>query len=87
MSSSVAASVAGGTGIDMTHSYKYGAYLYYNLGYGGYANILDSTWNWHYQPDFLYNTRAIRYTIYKNDNVASDTTHKSKRNIRAGSDN
>ncbi|KAL4756602.1 uncharacterized protein BDW70DRAFT_164334 [Aspergillus foveolatus] len=32
-----------GTDTDPVYSYKYGAYLYYNLGYGGFANILGDT--------------------------------------------
>lgn len=70
-----------GTGTEPTYSYKYGAYLYYNLGYGGFANILGDTWNWCYQPVYLYSIAGIKYTIYENDNVGSDPTLNSKRNF------
>ena len=41
------ATVTRSVGIDSdpTYAYKYGAYLYYNLGYRGFANILGDTWN------------------------------------------
>ncbi|KAJ9481815.1 hypothetical protein VN97_g11646 [Penicillium thymicola] len=68
-----------GTGTSPTYSYKYGAYLYYNLGYGGFANILGDTWNWHFTPVYLYGTPGQKYTIYENDNVESDATLNSKR--------
>lgn len=74
-------SASAGTNTDPTFTYRYGAYLYYNLGYGGYANILAGTWNWHYQPVYLYNIPGMRYTIYENDNVESDAPAGSKRSI------
>ncbi|KAJ6060310.1 hypothetical protein N7444_002164, partial [Penicillium canescens] len=76
--------VTGSAGTDSspTYSYKYGAYLYYNLGYGGFANILGDTWNWHYTPVYLYSLPGQKYTIYENSNVESDATLNSKRDIK-----
>lgn len=79
-SATVAGSV--GTGTSATYSYKYGAYLYYNLGYGVFANILGDTWNWHFTPVFLYGTPSQKYTIYENSNVDSDATLISKRDVK-----
>ncbi|KAL5040855.1 hypothetical protein BDW71DRAFT_212703 [Aspergillus fruticulosus] len=83
-SATVAGSV--GTDTDPVYSYKYGAYLYYNLGYGGFANILGDTWNWHYQPVYLYSVPGMKYTIYENSNVESDATLNSKRSFETVSD-
>lgn len=74
-------SASAGTGTDPTFTYRYGAYLYYNLGYGGFANILAGTWNWHYEPVYLYSLPGMRYTIYENDNVESDEAPGSKRSL------
>lgn len=49
-----------GTKSDPTLTYRYGAYFYYNLGYGGFANILAGTWNWNYQPVYLYNPPGMQ---------------------------
>lgn len=76
-----------GTGTNPTYSYKYGAYLYYNLGYGGFANVLGDTWNWHFTPVFLYSIPGQRYTIYENSNVESDVTLNSKRDVKIPADN
>ncbi|KAJ6151670.1 hypothetical protein N7470_006798 [Penicillium chermesinum] len=75
-----------GTDTDPTYTYKYGAYLYYNLGYGGYANILGGTWNWHFTPVYLYSVPGNKYTIYENSNVESDATLNSKRDVKILSD-
>lgn len=71
-----------GTDTDPTYAYKYGAYLYYNLGYGGFANILGDTWNWHFTPVYLYSLPGNKYTIYENSNVKADATINSKRNVK-----
>ncbi|OQD79993.1 hypothetical protein PENANT_c040G10948 [Penicillium antarcticum] len=71
-----------GTYSDPTYAYKYGAYLYYNLGYGGFANILGDTWNWHFTPVYLYSLPGNKYTIYENSNIKADATLNSKRNVK-----
>lgn len=71
-----------GTNSDPTTTYDYGAYLYYNLGYGGFANILAGTWNWKYQPVFLYNPPGMRYIIYEKDDVESESVHSLKRSFK-----
>lgn len=78
---SAEASASGGTGTDPIFTYHYGAYLYYNLGYGWFANIIAGTWNWQYQPIYLYSPLGMRHTIYENDNVESDTAPCSKRSL------
>ncbi|KAJ5089843.1 hypothetical protein N7532_008527 [Penicillium argentinense] len=65
------------TGTSPTYCYKYGAYLYYNLGYGGFA-----TWNWHFTPIYLYSIPGQKYTIYENSNVESDATLNSNRDVK-----
>lgn len=71
-----------GTDSDPIYAYKYSAYLYYNLGYGGFANILGDTWNWHFTPVYLYSFLGNKYTIYENSNVKADATLNSKRNVK-----
>jgi hypothetical protein len=79
-SASVTGSV--GTGTTPTYSYKYGAYLYYNLGYGGFENILGDIWNWHFTLVYLYSIPGQKYTIYENSNVESDATLNAKRDVK-----
>ncbi|RMJ20847.1 hypothetical protein PHISP_08283, partial [Aspergillus sp. HF37] len=79
---SASASASAGMSSDPTVTYDYAAYFYYNLGYGGFANILAGTWNWHYQPVFLYNPPGMRYTVYESDNVEPDTAPGHKRSLK-----
>lgn len=78
---SASASALAGTKSDPTVTYTYGAYFYYNLGYGGFANILAGTWNWNYQPVFLYNPPGMRYPIYESDSLEPDPVPGLKRSM------
>lgn len=66
-----------GTSHGLSTSYSYGAYLLYNLGYGGYANIPFYSWN--AKPRNLFSTPK-QLTLYENGNVLSGSA--TKRNLQ-----
>nr|POE90696.1 chitinase-3-like protein 1 [Quercus suber] len=70
-----------GSGEESTFTYGYGAFLFYNLGYGGYANLFSDTWNWKYSSIYAYPYPGKKYTIYENSNLQSDDTLNSRRSI------
>ncbi|KAJ5717638.1 hypothetical protein N7488_003284 [Penicillium malachiteum] len=75
---SAAASVSGdSTGASASASYNYGAYLLYNVGFGGQANILNYAWNM--ATTYLYMT-AKQYEIYSGSGIFS-TNITTKRDL------
>ena len=62
-------------------AYRYGVYLYYNLGYGAYATIKFFP-NWALAPRNAYNP-SPRFTIYENTGSFSGNAAGSKRSIEA----
>ena len=62
-----------GTSSGSSTSYSYGAYLLYNLGYGGYATIPFYSWN--AQPRNLFSTPK-QVTLYENRKVAPGSATK-----------
>lgn len=62
-----------------SHSYNYGAYLYYNLGYGAVASLIG--YNWYAKRHDLYTPPKV-VTLYQNGGVSSSSA-ASKRDITA----
>lgn len=76
---SAAASVSGdSTGVSASASYNYGAYLLYNVGFGGQANILNYAWNM--ATTYLYTT-AKEYELYSGSGIASTNVTTTKRDL------
>lgn len=59
--------------------YRYGVYLYYNLGYGAYATVKFFP-NWALAPRNAYNP-SPRFTIYENTGSFAGNAAGSKRSI------
>ncbi|RAK98563.1 uncharacterized protein BO80DRAFT_466986 [Aspergillus ibericus CBS 121593] len=76
---SAAASASGDTtGVSASASYNYGAYLLYNVGFGGQANILNYAWN--LATTYLYTT-AKQYELYSGSGIASTNVTTTKRDL------
>ncbi|KAK4982524.1 hypothetical protein LTR50_007699 [Elasticomyces elasticus] len=77
------ASAQGRTGTSSSSSavYRYGVYLYYNLGYGAYATI-KSFPNWALSTRYAYNP-SPQLTIYENTRSFTSETFNDKRSIWA----
>lgn len=77
------ASATGSLGSDSAASlvYRYGVYLYYNIGYGAHATIKFFP-NWALAPRNAYNP-SPRFTIYEKTGSFSGATPNSKRTIDA----
>ncbi|KAK5011701.1 hypothetical protein LTR28_007843 [Elasticomyces elasticus] len=77
------ASAQGRTGTSSSSSavYRYGVYLYYNLGYGAYATI-KSFPNWALSIRYAYNP-SPQLTIYENTRSFTSETFNDKRSIWA----
>ncbi|KAJ5726591.1 uncharacterized protein N7483_007948 [Penicillium malachiteum] len=68
MASAAASVSADTTGASASASYNYGAYLLYNVGFGGQANILNYAWNM--ATTYLYTT-AKDYELYGGSGIMS----------------
>lgn len=76
---SAAASASGDTtGVSASASYTYGAYLLYNVGFGGQANILNYAWNM--ATTYLYTT-ASQYELYSGSGIVSTNITTTKRDL------
>ena len=74
---------SGGSTSAGSFAYRYGVYLYYNLGYGAYATIKFFP-NWALAFRNAYNP-SPRFTIYENTGSFSGNSAGSKRSIEAPS--
>ncbi|KAJ6114752.1 hypothetical protein N7486_000530 [Penicillium sp. IBT 16267x] len=76
---SAAGSISGDTtGASASASYTYGAYLLYNVGFGGQANILNYAWN---MATTLLYTTAKQYELYSGSGIASTNVSTTKRDL------
>ena len=78
LSFQAAASAQGGTNTGVGAAYRYGVYLFYNLGYGAYANVKFFP-RWALQPRNAYNP-SPRFTIYEKTGTFNGPA-PSKRNV------
>lgn len=79
LSFQASATASGGSNSAGSLVYRYGVYLYYNLGYGAYATVKFFP-NWALAPRNAYNP-SPRFTIYENTGSFSGSGAGSKRSI------
>ena len=81
LSFQASAIASGGSGSASSLVYRYGVYLYYNIGYGAYATIRLFP-NWALAPRNVFNPFP-RFTIYEDTGSFSGPTASNKRSIDA----
>lgn len=81
LSFQASATASGGSASDTSLVYRYGVYLYYNLGYAAYATVKFFP-NWALSPRNAYNPTP-RFTIYEGTGSFTATSATVKRNIEA----
>lgn len=81
LSFQASATASGGSTSDPSLLYRYGVYLYYNVGYAAYATVKFFP-NWALSPRNAYNPTP-RFTIYEGTGSFSGTGANAKRGIEA----
>lgn len=83
LSFQASATASGGSDGDVSAVYRYGVYLFYNLGYGAYATITGFP-NWALEARNAYSP-SPRFTIFEDTGSFSGTTTNDRRDIQTSS--
>ena len=81
LSFQASATASGGSTSDTSLIYRYGLYLYYNLGYAAYATVKFFP-NWALSPRNAYDPTP-RFTIYESTGAFTGTGASGKREVEA----